>query len=195
LSAAFWTNGGRTVFLSSSASASRTRDGPLNGNRLTCPTNSIKEVELEDIFKVLSGFAARGRSLTLTPETAKQIAKEVLEGKRRTSAARTPAEVKPAACTPLFISTRAVWIKPRLEALLTKFVVDFSFLRISEHIMGEGNFLEALFSLFLAGIYIWMILSRQLTIGFFDIIVRCRATDTEHFIQVSFGHCPRLAAS
>src|SRR5687768_4134403 len=69
---------------------------------------------------------------------------------------------------------------------MPKTVVARSFLRITEHAIGFGGFLELLFGLGITGIFIGMMLYCKLPIGAFDFLIRAGVGYPQHFVIVSF---------
>ena len=69
-------------------------------------------------------------------------------------------------------------------------IVDLPFLRIAEHRIGLGRFLELVRGLLVAAVAIGMELHRQNAISLFQLIVGGVLLDAEHFVKIKLrSHC------
>jgi hypothetical protein len=68
------------------------------------------------------------------------------------------------------VGTHLFCVKTRLESLLAKFIIELALWLITENVMSQRHFFEALFSLFVPLIHVGMILPRELPVGFFNLV-------------------------
>src|SRR5258705_352695 len=70
---------------------------------------------------------------------------------------------------------------------LTEAIVQRAFLRIAEHIVRFGNFLEFLFSVLRAVVAIRVPTGRKFSVRLLHIVILCRASDVEDLVKIGHG--------
>jgi hypothetical protein len=115
-------------------------------------------------------LTARARAAgmsTTTENIAEDIAKDILEIIRSAASATESAK------------TTGPWARPATKALLgsgmTELILGLAFFFITEDFVSFGNFFEFFFGFFIAGIFVRMKFHRELTVSFFQLVLRSRA--------------------
>jgi hypothetical protein len=156
----------------------------LKSDRPTDATHGFKEIEVKGVFQIFpwldTGFSA---STTKIPE---EVTKQIFKPKRRT--VPTVAERESPTATPLFVGAHFLGIEPRLKPLFAKLVIEFASLLVAQHIVRKRDFLEPLFSFFIARIDVRVILTSKFPVGFFDILSGRSAADPKRCIEVFLCH-------
>jgi hypothetical protein len=67
-------------------------------------------------------------------------------------------------------------------------VVGRALLRVLQHLVGLGDFLEHLLRLLVAGVLVRVVLDRLLAVGLFELLLAGALGDAEEFVIVFFGH-------
>lgn len=75
-----------------------------------------------------------------------------------------------------------------VDAGMTELVVGRALLIVGEHFVGIGNLSEFLRCLLIFRIAIRMVLLRQPTIGFLDVLAVGALVDAQYFVVVTLGH-------
>ena len=88
------------------------------------------------------------------------------------------------------IETAEVESRARARRLggMSELVVPGAPLRVAQHLVGFGGFLEAHLGALVAGIAVGMVLERELAVGLLDLVLARRARDAEHLVVVALGH-------
>ena len=76
----------------------------------------------------------------------------------------------------------------RADAGVAEAVVHAPLLRVGEHRVGLGRFLELLLGLLVAGIAVGVVLERELAVGALDLLLGGRPRDAEHLVVVALAH-------
>jgi len=71
---------------------------------------------------------------------------------------------------------------------MSKAVVGGAFLRIAQHAVGFGGFLELLFGRRIVGIAVGMKFLGEMAVRRLDILIAGILADTEHLVIISFRH-------
>jgi hypothetical protein len=66
-------------------------------------------------------------------------------------------------------------------------VVGWAFLGIGENLIGFADFLEFLLGLFIALMFVGMMLDGEFAVGFFNFLGGDSAANAEHFVVIFFG--------
>jgi hypothetical protein len=74
------------------------------------------------------------------------------------------------------------------QSFVSVLIVYFSFLRVAEHLIGLGGFLELLFRLPVSRVSVRMVLHRQAAVAFLEILFGGGAGYLQNFIITSFSH-------
>ena len=86
------------------------------------------------------------------------------------------------------IEARRVKPTGSLHPLMPKTVICGALGGIAQYSVGFGSLFESLFRCVIAGIAVWMVLERQLSIGTLDLLVIGLSGDAEDLVVVAFGH-------
>ena len=97
---------------------------------------------------------------------------------------RTPS----GALLPMLVGTGLTGVKPRFQAARAEFVVELTLLLVPDDIVRVGDFLEALRGLGVVGVDVGVVFSRELTVRLADFVLTRSSGDTEHRVEVFFGH-------
>jgi hypothetical protein len=74
-----------------------------------------------------------------------------------------------------------------LEGGMAVAVVGRPFLRVAQGLVGFAQFLEPVLRRVVPGVFVRVKLDREAAVGFFDLLVRRRTLDFEHFVIVALA--------
>ena len=77
---------------------------------------------------------------------------------------------------------------PLREGSVPKPVVGGALLRVLEHLVGLGDLFEHLLRLFIARVFVRMVLNRFLAVGLFQLLLRDLPRHAEQFVVVFLCH-------
>src|SRR5215510_5084876 len=139
----------------------------LQRDRACGPVMRLFEAEFDGRLDVLPTHGKAGASAPTAPGT-KQRLKKVAEAARATPGTEQVAEVG-IFDAPTFPARRRGEISTRLP-VLAELVVALTFLRIGEGFIGLSDLLKLLLRAVVARVDVGVILARQLTISFLDVV-------------------------
>jgi hypothetical protein len=153
------------VTLPTSPLAARARNWTLNGNGLTRTAQSIEQIKIERVLQI---FTWLSMSAGTSAKPTKKVTKKVL--KRGKRAAPPPAEFKSTTAPPLSVRPHSLRVEARLQPFFAKLIVQLALLWVAQDVMSKGQFLEPLFGVLVARVDIWVVLTSEPTVSFFDLL-------------------------
>ena len=132
--------------------------------------HGLFQIQLKGVAQIAAALSTATRAAaTASKEIAEHIAKDVGEIGVAVSRTRASSHLG-------------------IDAGMTVLVVGLTLARIRKHFVSLVGFLECVFSGFVSGITVRMMLHCEATISLFQLCLAGAALDTQHFVIVTFGH-------
>jgi len=168
----------------SGALAVGTRGGAPDGDFLFATLNRFHEIDLQVVAQVGAlGGAGATASTPATASATKGVLKNVpKDGPAQPSGSEDlPEKLK------RVVEAASGHAPARSEGLVTEPVVGFALLGVGKNLVGLADLLELFLRLFVALVFVGMVLKRELAIRLFDFLLGDAAGDPEDLVVILLG--------